>query len=273
MYIWHWAAVCFLLRIRLIVEASKPQEADDRPELISLGTIYASHIIITMDWTKNWSTIAKGFNTGVQATRERLGQVEADEITELPQEYKDLEARVDQLRNAHIGLHKVTNVYSTEAYDYPVHIQESLADFGSTLGASFSSLAAQFPAAKSPTSPASEHPPPPKNQPHKTLPHALSRASAASASILPPPSRLADALNQFAGGWAAVADARVEHDQVVRQRFLQPWQTTLNTTLAVAMKARQAVKASRLELDAAKQACVIPSQRPISTYPYRLVLV
>ncbi|TFY50721.1 hypothetical protein EVJ58_g10919, partial [Rhodofomes roseus] len=35
--------------------------------------------------------------------------------------------------------------------------------------------------------------------------------------------------------------------------FLQPWQTTLSTSIAVAMKARQAVRGSRLELDSAKQ--------------------
>lgn len=66
---------------------------------------------------------AKGFNSSVQATRERLGQVAPDEITELPQggptllyfgywivmfisEYKDLEARVDALRQAHLALLK-----------------------------------------------------------------------------------------------------------------------------------------------------------------------
>ena len=31
------------------------------------------------------SKLTKGFNSSVQATRERLGQVTADEITELPQ--------------------------------------------------------------------------------------------------------------------------------------------------------------------------------------------
>ena len=62
--------------------------------------------------------IAKGFNSSMQATRERLGQVAPDEITELPQgtetllypswfltfwpsEYKDLEAQVEALKNAH----------------------------------------------------------------------------------------------------------------------------------------------------------------------------
>ena len=68
--------------------------------------------------------LAKGFNSSVQATRERLGQVAAEDITELPQgepnplctngetdesirlEYKDLEARVDALRQAHLTLLK-----------------------------------------------------------------------------------------------------------------------------------------------------------------------
>lgn len=65
---------------------------------------------------------AKGFNSSVQATRERLGQIAPDEITELPQgtptdkssqcltqprtEYKDLETRVDALRQAHLALLK-----------------------------------------------------------------------------------------------------------------------------------------------------------------------
>jgi hypothetical protein len=64
--------------------------------------------------------LTKGFNSSVQATKERLGQVAQDEITELPQglsslpaavlvlktrlEYKDLEARVDALRTAHLSL-------------------------------------------------------------------------------------------------------------------------------------------------------------------------
>ena len=70
---------------------------------------------------------SKGLSSGVQATRERLGQVAPDEITELPQgepllslgrcsgklttricylEYKDLEARVDALKAAHLAMLK-----------------------------------------------------------------------------------------------------------------------------------------------------------------------
>ena len=66
-------------------------------------------------------------------------------------------------------------------------------------------------------------------------------------------STLGRALAAYAGAWEKIADARVAQDAAVRDRFLLPWQTTLSTAIAVAMKARQAVRVSRLELDAAKQ--------------------
>lgn len=42
-------------------------------------------------------------------------------------------------------------------------------------------------------------------------------------------------------------------DDAIQKRFLAPWQATLTNSIAVAMKARQSVATSRLELDAAKQ--------------------
>ncbi|EMD35837.1 hypothetical protein CERSUDRAFT_84922 [Gelatoporia subvermispora B] len=198
---------------------------------------------------------AKGFNSSVQATRERLGQVAPDEITELPQEYKDLEARVDALRQAHLSLLKVTKVYETETYDYPNQIQESISELGTTIGHGITNFAAAnlkgtalpapSPAAAAPTQ-------------HKTLPHALGRAATSSAAAVQavaasPDDRLGRALTTYAGAWEKIADARVTQDEAIREQFLQPWQTTLSASIQVAMKARQAVRASRLELDAAKQ--------------------
>jgi len=54
-----------------------------------------------------------------------------------------------------------------------------------------------------------------------------------------------------------IGTARLAQDAHIRSGFLQPWQATLNTNLNLAIKARQAVRASRLELDAAKQTYVI----------------
>jgi len=61
----------------------------------------------------------------------------------------------------------------------------------------------------------------------------------------------------FAQGWDKVAMARVDQDIAIQDRFVQPWQLTLNANVSVAMKARGSVKVSRLDLDAAKQASVL----------------
>ncbi|KAH9939750.1 BAR domain-containing family protein [Epithele typhae] len=198
---------------------------------------------------------AKGFTSSVQATRERLGQVAPEEITELPQEYKDLEARVDNLRAVHLALLKVTKVYETETYDYPTQIQESLTEFGTTIGTGITNFAAaNLKGTALPTPDPVELPTPQ----HKTLPHAIARQAAASATAVtstagPGDDKLGKALGAYAGAWAKIADARVEQDETIRERYLMPWQSTLSTSIAVAMRARQAVRVSRLELDAAKQ--------------------
>jgi len=60
-------------------------------------------------------------------------------------------------------------------------------------------------------------------------------------------------LRLYGDGWEKIAGARLDQDVGIQENFLHPWQTTLNASIAVAMKARQAVRGSRLELDAAKQ--------------------
>jgi len=219
----------------------------------------------SINFAQAGTKLSKGFNSSLQATRERLGQVSADEITELPQEYKDLEARVDALRTAHIALLKITKVYESETYDYPTQIQESLSELSSSIGYNITSFAAnnlKGTALPAPNAPAA----PPKSQ-HKTLPHALMRAahSAATAVSASAPSdggasvgsgasnRLNNTLGLFAFTWEKIAAARLDHDASIQSNFLHPWQTTLNTSIAYALKARQAVRVSRLDLDAAKQ--------------------
>jgi len=83
----------------------------------------------------------------------------------------------------------------------------------------------------------------------------LSAAAATSSAQVPgeSASRLSKALGLYGVGWEKIASARLDQDLGIQDNFLHPWQTTLNASIAVAMKARQAVRASRLELDAAKQ--------------------
>ncbi|KIM87721.1 hypothetical protein PILCRDRAFT_258916 [Piloderma croceum F 1598] len=199
--------------------------------------------------------IAKGFNSSVQATKERLGQVAPNEITELPQEYKDLEARVDALYNAHTTVLKITKVYATETYDYPSAIQESITEMSTSIGYGITNFAATNLKGTSIPAPAAVTPP---EKQHKTLPHALGRAATQAANGLQAVGggdggKFGKTLGLYAGVWDKIAVARVEHDETVKTQFLAAWQTTLSTSIAVAMKARQAVRNSRLELDAAKQ--------------------
>ncbi|EJD00337.1 uncharacterized protein FOMMEDRAFT_111885 [Fomitiporia mediterranea MF3/22] len=204
------------------------------------------------------SKFAKGFNSSVQATRERLGQIAPEEITELPQEYRDLEARVDALRATHLAVLKIAKVYESESYDYPVQIQESIAQLSTNIGHGLTNFAATN--LKGTNLPA---PQPVAATPvqHKTLPHALGRAATTAAKSLQDAGagaggdeKLAKALTFYAAAWDKVAAARLAQDAAIRNNFLLPWQSTLTNSITVALKARQAVATSRLELDAAKQA-------------------
>lgn len=197
----------------------------------------------------NAGKLAKGFSSSVQATRERLGQVAIEDITELPQEYKDLEARVDALKAAHEQLLRITTVYATP-YDYPNQIQESLTEFTSTVSSGLVSFAAtNLKGTKLPV-PAATAPPP---QQPKTLPHAITRAATSAANSLGPNERLGKGLAVYAGAFQKIGEARLNEDDTILENFVAPWQSTLSNSINIAMKARQGVKSSRLELDAAKQ--------------------
>lgn len=199
------------------------------------------------------SKFVKGFSSNIQAAKERLGRVSVDELTELPPEYRELEARVDALRDAHQTFLKIAKVYETESYDYPTLTQESIADFSSSVGTTVTNFAAANLHGTNLPAPA---PVEPKPVQHKTLPHALHRASLAAANSLSTTSKdekLTSAFSAYSAAWEKIAAARVQHDAKIKKEFLSPWNQTLSTNIAVAIRARQAVRASRLHLDATKQ--------------------
>jgi len=100
-------------------------------------------------------------------------------------------------------------------------------------------------------------PPSAKPQP-KTFNHAIARASLASSQALHQQHTgagedpLATALEKYALAQERVGEARLAQDAQIQSRFLAGWNTTLNTNLVFAARARKNVEKARLNLDAVK---------------------
>lgn len=63
---------------------------------------------------------------------------------------------------------------------------------------------------------------------------------------------MATALEKYALASERVGEARLAQDAQIQSRFLAGWNTTLNTNLMFATRARKSVENARLLLDAAK---------------------
>ncbi|TID30756.1 hypothetical protein CANINC_000672 [Pichia inconspicua] len=62
------------------------------------------------------------------------------DISELPQEYKDLENRVDEILKFYKKVLEITRTYEIESYDYPNHIKENVIDYGKLINEKISEL-------------------------------------------------------------------------------------------------------------------------------------
>ncbi|KAL4931277.1 BAR domain-containing protein [Aspergillus undulatus] len=186
-----------------------------------------------------------------QLIREQLGQVE--DKTQLPDDYIELEKRVDALKLVHQKLLQVTSQYSNEAYDYPPNIRESFNDLGRTINEKVALLSQASTPAEAQA--ALTAPPAAKPQP-KTFSHAIARASLAGSQDLASTNAaedpLANALEKYALASEKVGEARLAQDAQIQSRFLAGWNTTLNTNLMFAAKARRNVENARLMLDSVK---------------------
>jgi hypothetical protein len=149
----------------------------------------------------------------------------------------------------------VTSQYSNEAYDYPPNIKETFQDLGRTVSEKVALLSTA-------TTPADAQaaltaPPSAKPQP-KTFSHAVARSSLSSSQVVHQnfsgagEDPLATALEKYALASERVGEARLAQDAQIQSRFLAGWNTTLNTNLMFAIRARKNVEKARLTLDASK---------------------
>ncbi|KFY13500.1 hypothetical protein V492_03230 [Pseudogymnoascus sp. VKM F-4246] len=187
-----------------------------------------------------------------QYVKEQLGQ--AEDRTQLPPDYIELEKRVDALKQVHQKMLQVTTQYSNESYDY-TNIRENITDLGRSVSEKIQLLSTATTAAEAQA--ALTAPPVAKPQP-KTFAHAVARASLGSSQLLQQQHSgagedpLATALEKYALASEQVGEARLSQDAQIQARFLAGWNTTLNTNLMFATRARRSVENSRLLLDAAK---------------------
>ncbi|RCI05837.1 hypothetical protein CU098_013539 [Rhizopus stolonifer] len=186
----------------------------------------------------------KGLGQVRQYAQEKLGTAES--VTELPQEYKALEKRLDALRDVQSNMLKVTRTFNNPSYDYPVQAQQALINITNKVTREIQQLtlnsAADRAAAQQQASP--EEP--------KTLLHGLSRVAAQGSQEVGPEDPLGTALFKYATITNKVADARIKMDQTIVEQFNKPVQTTLNSSIEQANKARRNVQSIRLSLDACK---------------------
>lgn len=188
-----------------------------------------------------------------QYTKEQLGQ--AEDKTQLPPDYIDLEKRVDALKQVHQKLLSVTSQFNHESYDYPPNIKETFGDLGRTVSEKVQLLSTASSPAEAQA--ALTAPPTAKPQP-KTFSHALARASLNGSQLLHQQHTgagedpLATALEKYALASERVGEARLAQDAQIQSRFLAGWNTTLNTNLQFATRARKNVEKSRLTLDSVK---------------------
>ncbi|CEP15926.1 hypothetical protein [Parasitella parasitica] len=182
--------------------------------------------------------LGKGLGQVRQYAQEKLGT--ADDITELPQEYKDLEKRVDVVAQVYQGLFKVAKTYSTPNYDYPVQIQESLAGFTNTVTNQIQQLRNK-PELRAQTI---AHP--------KTLSHAIGRVATDGATQVGRDEALGAALGKLGDASNKLGDVRLVRDSEIVNKFNDRLQVTLKTAIEGANKSRRNVQSKRLALDAAK---------------------
>lgn len=173
------------------------------------------------------------------------------DVSELPQEYIDLEKKIDSIKFVYEKLLSVTTTYESEAYDYPANAKETFSENLKTVNSKLQNLTAATTLSDAQAVLVS---PVPKGEP-KTLNHALARAaSAGSAALRDSGSQeaIAEGLETYALAMSKLGNARLQQDQLIRTHFNEPLQRALRTQLAQATKARRDVELKRMNYDAVR---------------------
>ncbi|SCU78429.1 LADA_0A05578g1_1 [Lachancea dasiensis] len=202
----------------------------------------------TQDFTTQLPSLAQSTQRMVQ---ERLGQV--TDISQLPQEYVELEHRIDRIKLVYENFLKVTEVYENESYDYPNNVRESVNEFSGVVASKLHDLSR---ASSTGEAQSVLIAPGPHRDP-KTLNYALSKVALTSSEYLnksvgSEEPDLSSTLLKYSDVQAKIAQARLQQDTLIQTKFNKKLRAILAKDLNEAHLARKNVEAKRLQYDIAR---------------------
>lgn len=200
----------------------------------------------------NLPTLAQNTQRMVQ---EKLGQV--TDISQLPQEYIELEKKIDTLKLTYQHFLQITSTFENESYDYPKYVNDSLNEFSKNVATKVTELSHASNATEAQNiliSPNATTEP-------KTLNYALSKISLQSSDLInqlpsaiatPQDHKTAAILLSFSDVQAKIAQERLRQDTIIQTKFNKNLREELVGTLDNAMRARKDVNNKRLQYDVAR---------------------
>ncbi|CCD22424.1 Gvp36p NDAI_0A02660 [Naumovozyma dairenensis CBS 421] len=214
--------------------------------------------------TQEFSTNMPDINSLAQSTQrmvqERLGQV--TDISQLPEEYLQLERKIDTIKSVYDNFLSVTNTFEHQSYDYPNVARESVIEFSKSAVSKVEELSHATSASEAQqilTNNSNQIKEP------KTLNYALSKASLISSEQLNKQFSTDDDNNsnsdfklvssillKFSDIQAKIAQARLQQDLLIKQKFNNNLRNDLNTSFERAQKVRKDVQNKRLQYDVAR---------------------
>lgn len=186
--------------------------------------------------------------------REKLGQV--TDISQLPQEYLELEKKMDSLKAINEHFLQITSIYENESYDYPKFARDSVNELSKTLTAKVTDLSRATSTSEAQNILMS---PGPVKDP-KTLNYALSKVALTSSELInqssntltPQETKVSSVLLDFSNLQTQIAQARIQQDTMIKTKFNKSLRESLEHDIERAEKARKEVTNKRLLYDVAR---------------------
>ncbi|CCE62279.1 hypothetical protein TPHA_0C01230 [Tetrapisispora phaffii CBS 4417] len=183
--------------------------------------------------------------------QEKLGNV--TDISQLPQEYLELEKEIDTIKLVYEHFLKITSIYDNESYDYPKYVSDSVNDYSKLFQSKIEDLSRATSAEEAQNILVT---PGPITEP-RTLNYALSKVALTSSESLnqlqdPNVSAVASTLLKFSDMQTKIAQQRLQQDTLIQTKVNKVIKEKLSSLIEKATKSRRDVQYKRLQYDVAR---------------------